>query len=57
MYAVPFFWCLFLCTIDAYLVFAYKTDLTETFRRKWPISLAATLPLYTISVSHGWSGS
>lgn len=29
-----FFWCLFLCAIDAYLVFAYKTDLTETFQQK-----------------------
>ena len=29
-----FFWCLFLCAVNAYLVFAYKTDLTETFEQK-----------------------
>lgn len=29
-----FFWCLFLCAINGYLVFAYKTDLSETFGQK-----------------------
>ncbi|MGN0954920.1 hypothetical protein [Dialister sp.] len=29
-----FFWCLFLCAINAYLVFAYKTELSETFEQK-----------------------
>ena len=29
-----FFWCLLLCAINGYLVFAYKTDLSETFGQK-----------------------
>lgn len=37
-----FFWCLFLCAINGYLVFAYKTDLSKPLARKWPTFLADT---------------
>jgi hypothetical protein len=31
---ILFFWCLCLCCINGYLVFAYNTDLEEAFRQK-----------------------
>lgn len=32
---VLFFWCLLLSALDGYLVFAYDTELDESFHQKW----------------------
>lgn len=54
---VLFFWCLLLSALDGYLVFAYDTELDESFHQKWVYFLGGYMALYTISAFHGWPGS
>lgn len=52
-----FFWCLFLCAINGYLVFAYKTDLSETFGQKMAYFLGGHIAFVYNLCFPGWSGS
>lgn len=52
---VLFFWCLGLCTINGYLVFAYNTELEDLFRQKIIYFLSGYIA-FVYNLCFSWDG-
>lgn len=52
---VLFFWCLGLCAINGYLVFAYNTELEDLFRQKIIYFLGGYIA-FVYNLCYPWDG-